>query len=431
MPDFSYTVIDSAGRTRSGTIPADDRRSAARTLGAQGLRVLSLVSGTAGTSDATASAQASYGSVFDSLGSTSAPASPPANLTKRRFFGAHRTGWDFVDSFHQLHSNGLPMGDAVKLLGQRVSNPALRYLCQSLWRDISEGSSLAGAMGRFPSVFDSGSLYLIEAGENTGNLSPVLKKVLDSYELRENLRAKIFSSITYPATVCALAVGVLALFVFFLIPRLRQIMGSLGTEFPLPVKILIGFSDFLVKGGPFIVASLLVLVFAFLRWRKREENRLQSDRWLLSLPLIGKVILHTETVRMTDLLATLLSSGINATDALRLCERPVGNSLLRQRINLGRQMINDGAAFASAFKKHNILPINDVDILAVGENTGNLADTFAAIARRHISALDRSINNLIRVITTTVLGSTMGLVFICVISIVLTILSVSQGISKH
>jgi type II secretory pathway component PulF len=433
MPDFSYTVIDAAGRTRTGKIPADDRRSAARTLGAQGFRVLSLTAGTAGNSATTtpATAQASHGSVSDALGSATAPAALPSKLTSRRFFGAHRTGWDFIDSFHQLHSNGLPMGDAVKLLGQRVSDPALRYLCQSLWRDISEGLSLANAMGRFPAVFDSGSLHLIEAGENTGNLSPVLKKVLDSYELQENLRTKILSSITYPATVCGLAVGVLALFVFFLIPRLRQIMGSLGTEFPLPVKILIGFSDFLVKGGPFILAALLVFILAFLRWRKNEENRIQSDRWFLSTPLAGKVILHSEIVRMTDLLATLLGSGINATDALRFSERPVGNALLRQRINHGRQMINDGAAFASAFKKHNILPINDIDILAVGENTGNLADTFSAIARRHITALDRSINNLIRVVTTAVLGSTMGLVFICVISIVLTILSVSQSISKR
>jgi type II secretory pathway component PulF len=296
---------------------------------------------------------------------------------------------------------------------------------------MSEGSTLAGAMTRFPVVFDSATLHLVEAGENTGNLVSVVKKVLQSYELRETLRGKILSSIGYPASVCAVAVGVLCLFVFVLIPRIQTIMLSLNGKFPPIVKILIGFSDFLVKGGPFIFAALLLAVFLFKRWRKTPGGRYTSDRWFLKLPLVGKVLYYAETTRMTELLATLMSSGINATDALRLCERPIANSVLQKQLNDGRQMINDGAAFASAFKRHAILPRQDLDILAVGENTGSLSDTFQNIARRHIVALDAAISRLTRVITVVVMTGTVSLVFICVISVIFPILSVSQNLTRH
>lgn len=436
MPSFSYIALDAANRSRSGTLDAEDRRSAARQLAGRGLRLLSLQAATSTntaqhrehvlenvTADTTGSAASSPLSVLEGAA--------PKRLSQRRLFGPHRTGWDFVDSFYQLHANGLPMGDSVKLLGQRVNDPALRYLCQSLWRDMSEGATLAGAMSRHPVVFDSATLHLVEAGENTGNLVPVLRKVLDSYELREALRGKIFSSIGYPLGVCAMALGVLSIFVFFLVPRMESIMRNLKGDFPWTVKALMGFSDFLVKGGPFIAVVLAALAWGFVRWRRGEAGRMISDRWLLRLPVAGAVFLHTETVRMTDLLATLLSSGINASDALRLCERPVENRVLRQRLGAGRQMINDGAAFASAFKRHAILPASDVDILAVGENTGSLADTFQSLARRHITALDKSVKRMIRVVTGIVFSGTVALVFLCLISIIMTVLSVSKGVMKH
>ncbi|MDR3229614.1 MAG: type II secretion system F family protein [Puniceicoccales bacterium] len=434
MATFTYNALDTAGRSRHGTLKAEDRRSAARLLAAQGLRVLSLVAGESeadsANDSAADSAEKSSGRSADSSASV-LDDPPPKKLSRRRLFGAHKAARDFVDSFYQLHANGLPMGDAVKLLGQRVSDPSLRYLCQSLWRDMSEGATLAGAMGRFPAVFDSSTLYLVEAGEGTGNLVPVLKKILNSQELQENLRSKVLSSIGYPAGVCSLAIGVLCLFVFFLMPRLEKIMKSLRGEYPAPVKILMGISDFLVKGGPFIAVALALVVVAVVRWRKSDAGRLKSDRLLLNTPVLGKVVLHTETVRMTDLLATLMSSGINASDALRLCERPVENRVLRQRLFAGRQMINDGAAFASAFKRHSILPIADIDFLTVGENTGSLADTFATIAKRHVVALDKAIGILIKTVTGVVFGSTVGLVLLCVLSIVMTILSVSGNVTKR
>ncbi|MDR1816773.1 MAG: type II secretion system F family protein [Puniceicoccales bacterium] len=448
MALFSYSALDASGQARNGKINAEDRRSAARRLAAQGLRVLNLGGGDTAAGDGS-DAKKSAGDDADphfggtggngGNGGTGAGGASgsmldgpmPKKLSSPRLFGPHRTGWAFIDSFHQLHSNGLSMGDSVKLLGQRVSDPALRYLCQSLWRDMSEGATLAGAMSRFPVVFDSATLHLVEAAEATGNLVPVLKKVLASLELREGLRGKILSSVSYPAGICALALGVLCLFVLVLMPRLEKMMKALKGEYPWPVKALTALSDFLVRGGPFLLIALLIGLWAFLRWRKTERGRLTSDGWALRIPVLGPVVTHINTVRMTELLATLMGSGINATDALRLSERPVENLVLRARLNAGRQMINDGAAFASAFKRHALLPLNDLDILSVGENTGSLADTFAAISRRHVAALDKAVSRLIKVVTAVVFGGTVILVLMCVLSIVMTILSVSQSIGQR
>ncbi len=422
MPSFSYKALDASGASRTGTLEAEDRRAAARLLAAQGLRVMTLQSGATEPAGRSAPEPGAYAS------SGSAASGMPRSLQKKRLLGPHSVGWDFIDSFYQLHSNGLPMGDAVKLLTVRVSNPALQFLCQSLWRDMSEGATMAGAMSRFPAVFDPATIYLIEAGENTGNLLPVLKKVLDSYTMREDLRSRILSSITYPIGVCSLAAAVLGLFVFFLMPRLEHVMRNLKGDFSWSVKLMMGFSDFLVKGGPFLFIAGLLVVLGISQWRKTAEGRKKTDTWLLKIPLLGPVVLHTEIVKMTELLATLMSSGINASEALRLTERPVANMVLRERLSAGRLMINDGAAFASAFKRHHILPLDDLDILAVGENTGSMAETFQNISKRHVKGLDKSIQRMLRVITVTVLGLTVSLVFVCMISILMTIFNVSQNL---
>ncbi len=419
MPTFTYKAVDAGGKTRTGGIEAEDRRSAARKLAGQGFRVVALHAGNR-LPDVIAGAQK-----FSDSGEM------PAKLKQKRFFGTHRSGWDFIDSFYQLHESGLAPGDAVKLLSQRVNDPALRFLCQSLWRDIGEGATIAGAMSRFPAVFDNSTIYLIEAGENTGNLLPVLKKLLADFQVREDLRAKIISGISYPIFLCFIAVAILALFVFFLVPKMEQMMANLSGEFPWTVKALVAFADVLVKGGPFIALAIFVGSFALSRWRKTESGREKTDSVLLKIPLLGKVIAHTEIISMTNLLSTLLGSGINTTEALRLSERPVDNRVLRGRLSASRQMINDGAAFASAFKRHAVLDLSDLDILSVGENTGSLADTFQMISKRHVTGLDKTMKRLLNVLVTIVFGSTVSLIFVCMVSIFLTILSVSQNILKH
>lgn len=416
---FNYIARNPAGKIFSGTIDAPDRRTAAQRLARRGLTPTALANEAAGEN-------ALKKAGIPQQSSAPAVEDHPA-LHKKRAFGPHKTGRSFLEKIYSLMTSGLPAGDAIKLLGQRVNDPALRALCLRVWHDLSEGVPLAGALSRFPEVFATADVRLIEAGEATGTLAPVIKRLLEHIESRETLRSKIIASLLYPICIIALACGVIALFIFFLMPMLQEMMEKLGGEMNVFNKILIALSQVIIYGVPIAVVAAIVGFFATKNWRESEEGRTKTDGWALQIPLIGKILVNVEASRLCSLLATLMENGLNTPDAMRLAERASGNVVQQHRISEARRLISDGASFTNAFRRHEVLPIIDLDIVTVGESTGTLPAAFAQLARSHEKDLDSALNRFIVVLSSVVLGSAVTIVFLCLLSIVMTILSVSQS----
>ena len=244
----------------------------------------------------------------------------------------------------------MPVGDAVKLMASRVTEPSLRALCRGLWRDLSEGRNLSAALAKRPVVFDEATVRLVEAGEATGSLVPVLNRVRESYGKREELRSRVLAALGYPVLLTLMATGVLGLFVFVIMPIMEKMMVQLGGKFPWYVKALMAAATFVVKGSPII---LVVLALVFFRLKKAREDvavKRAQDAFALKIPLAGKAMVHAEASRLADLLSTLLGSGVNAAQALRLAERPVSNSELRARFGDARRRVHDGTAISVALK---------------------------------------------------------------------------------
>lgn len=411
MPRFAYDATDADGRRRSGEIEAEDRRAAARRLAAMRLGV----------------------SRLEPLGGASRAASADEHpaLRRPRHFGAHPVAVAFIGGFVELHEGGMPAGDAVRLMTARVTEPALRSLCRALWRDLSEGAPLAAAMAKHPVVFDEASVRLVEAGETTGELAPVLRRVAESYERRETLRARVLAALGYPCLLMLMAGAVLTLFVFVIMPVMERMMTALGGGFPWHVRALMAGAVLLVKGAPILVPLVLLIIFRIRKARTDEAVRRRQDALALRTPLLGPPLRHAEAARLADLLATLLGSGVNAAQALRLAEKPIANSALRARFSEARRRVHDGASISAALRDTGILDTEDTDLVAVGEQAGALPRAFAAVAERRRRALDASIAAGVRWFTGVFLGGVVGLVFFCLVTIVTTILSVSQNISTH
>lgn len=410
MARFEYVAVDAAGASVKGALDATDARAASRRLAAKNLRVSSLV---------------------QSGGKAKVVADSPEDhplLHRRRAFGVHPAAFAFARSFRELHEGGLPVGDAVKLLATRVTEPSLRALCKGVWRDLSEGMSLSASMSKRPEVFDEATLYLIAAGEATGNLVPVLGRVIESYESREAMRAKVIGAIWYPVFICLFATGVLGLFVFFIMPRMETMMKSLGGEFPLPVKLLTGAATLAVKGSPVIILLLVVVFFSLKKARARADARRRQDAALLKVPMLGQAFLHAEATRMAELLSTLLSSGVNAAQALKLVEKPVANTELRARFVAARRRVHDGTAISAALKDTGVFESEDLDLASVGENSGGLPRSFGSIAIRRRKALDATLTLIVRTLSVTFFGFSVGLIGFCLISIVMTIMSVTKNV---
>lgn len=356
-------------------------------------------------------------------------AAPSTSFLKRKAsINGEKVALGFLRKLLQLNSSGLPIGDAIKTLSRRVTDPALKELSTLLWRDLSEGLALALAMSRYPKTFDTSIVHLIEAGEATGNITPILRNIIELLETRAELRKKLAASLVYPIFISCVALGVVGLFLLFLLPRIQTMLLSLGGELSLSAKILIGFGDFLLTKGPFVLVLLTVMIVGFFQWRKTTAGLKTSDRILIKAPLIGPILINADLSRISNLMATLLESGVTMNETLKLAEKSIKNTTLQQRFIASRTMINDGAAFSVATSRNQLFPSMDIDILSVGENTGNLVKSFKEIYKTHAEELTTQL----KMVTTTISSAAMlfafSLVTILTLGIVTSIMQLSQSL---
>jgi general secretion pathway protein F len=295
----------------------------------------------------------------------------------------------------ELHGSGLPVGDSIRILSQRLSDKEQGAIAQTLWRDLSEGSTLAGAMSRQPRCFPSSISYVIEAGEATGNLAPVLRKVIDYLEEKQGIRKKMIASMAYPAFICTIATAVVILFMTVLLPQIQGMLDRLGGE---------------------------------MTW-STESGLSRTDSWLLKLPLLGKIFYFSDLFQVGNLISTLLESGINTTETLRLTERTVKNTALRERFNIARGQVNEGLSIAQAFQRNQFMPDLAVDILTVGENTGNLAHSMNEITKGFRNELTARLTKLTTLVSTGALICAFILVALIAMGIVTSVFQVSRSLS--
>lgn len=428
MPKFQYKARTPSGESETGSLEAPDRRQATQRLTAKGLHPLSLQeinqSGTGARS-----LRKRIHAQLALLSTKKNESSEGVNPRKSGHPKKEKAGLTFLQRLLELHSSGLPAGDSVKILSQRLSQPELKTLAQTLWRDLSEGSTLAGALARQPNYFNSSSTYVIEAGEATGNLVPILTKVIDYLEEKQAIRQKMLASMLYPAFICTVAIGVVILFLTVLLPQIQGMLERLGSEMTWSARLLIGGADLLIHFGPFILAILAVLALALRQWRQTKTGRARSDAWLLRLPLLGKIALHGDLFQLGNLVSTLLQSGINTTETLRLTERTVQNHALRERFHTARQQVNEGLSIAQAFRRNDLMPDLALDVLAVGENTGNLAQSMTEITKGFRQELTQRLERLTTLVSTGALVAAFLLVALIAIGIVTSVFQVSQSLS--
>ncbi len=405
MPAFQYKAIDANGKSVSGTLEATDRRGVLRRLQSMQVRPVRVDE----LKDRKQSLSRDPDEAF-SPDSAAPPVDPPQRRIRLNLQSNEALGLNFLKRLLDLHSSGMPLGDSVRLLNQRITDPQLKELAQALWRELSEGRPLAEALRTQPKVFSESITYVIEAGEATGRLVPILERIVAHLEEKREIQRNLIRGISYPLFLVAAALSVAAFLVFYLLPRVRRILASLGGEMNWAMWVLIEGSNFLLKFGPFLLLALAILLVAAFQWRRTPKGRLSSDGLLLRIPLLGRIFLHSELFQMTSLVGTLVGSDINMTETLRLTERTIRNRALRIRFRLARTQVNEGLSLSQAFSRNRIMPPLSLDILSVGENTGNIAHSLNEISLQ----FRRDLDNRLRLMTTAITSGAMILAFLLV-----------------
>lgn len=420
MADFSYSARDRGGQVVSSKVQASDRKEALRKIRSRGLTPIKVSAG--GSVAVSAPVKVKKKNPDRSKAVLGAKSNKKIKVSGKHVL-------PFLKSFHELHKSGLPIAEALRILSSRVKDPAQQKINRNILRSIQEGKSFSDSLADMSQVFDAGSINLIGAGEMTGNLHVVLERLIEYMENRRAMRNRVATAMVYPCIILVAALIVVGIFLFVLMPKMQSLFDSLGGQLPLATRMLLGLADFLLYVGPFLVGGIFVLVIALWRWHKTDTGAMLLDRLLLKVPLVGNMIIYSETTQITQTLGLLLENGVTTVEAFTLTGRTIGNRYVAEEFKDVRQKVIEGTAVSNALETMGIMPDIMLDLIAVGENTGNLVPSLYEVTRIFQQRLGGILTTLTGVISLGALLFAFMFVALIAFGIVSAIFNVSSSLS--
>ena len=335
----------------------------------------------------------------------------------------------FVSELADLLEAGMTLGQALQALAnQGEDTSAQKYVCQDLCDRIVRGENFSDACARHPKTFPPLFSNMLRAGEASGAMVEVLRRLGEHYERDDNMRGKIKSALSYPVIV--LCFGVMAVIgaLVWIIPQFQKVFDSMGASLPLPTLILIGMSDFMIHYGWTLIIGAVVFVSWFRKWKKTEKGLRTLDGWKLRAPLIKGIVASGAYSSLAFTMKTLLSNGVNVLQALKICEETCGNAVIGDALRTARQRVTDGTTISGPLASSGVFPRMMTDMLAVGEQAGDMAASLEHIGKRYQKDMDRNITAFTNALEPILIVAIAGVVGFVAIAILMAVFKVSSSI---
>ena len=300
----------------------------------------------------------------------------------------------FTRQFSVMIDAGLPLVQCLEILGTQQENKNFQKVLLAVRQDVEGGSSLADAMKKHPQAFDNLYTNMIAAGEAGGILDTILKRLAVYIEKAVKLRSQVKSAMIYPVAVVSIAGLVVGVILWKVIPTFAALFAGLGAQLPLPTRIVIGMSNWLVRLLPFLVIGGILGVIAIRRYYVTHKGRRVIDGLLLKLPVMGMLLQKISVARFCRTLSTLMSSGVPILDGLEITARTSGNAIIEDAIMVTRKSVEGGQTLAQPLKGTGVFPSMVVQMISVGEQTGALDTMLSKIADFYEDEVDTAVGNL-------------------------------------
>ena len=297
----------------------------------------------------------------------------------------------FTRQFSVMIDSGLPIAQALNILSEQSDSKALRNVTGLIAKDIESGATLAESFRKYPRIFDDLFTNLIEAGESGGVLDVVLQRLSGYIEKAASLKSKVKSAMVYPITIISVAVLVIMFMMIFIIPTFAKMFKDMGSELPLPTKIVLGLSDFVRGYWWAIVGGVFGGIWAFKRYYATDKGSQVVDAFALKIPIIGMLIRKVAVARFTRTLGTLISSGVAILEALRITARASGNRVVEKAVMNARTAVASGRTLADPLRAAPVFPPMVVHMISVGETTGALDAMLGKIADFYEDEVDNAV----------------------------------------
>lgn len=301
----------------------------------------------------------------------------------------------FTRQFATMIDAGLPLVQCLELLGNAEPHKGFKQIISDIKSDIESGSTLADAMRKHPGAFDNLYVSLIEAGEVAGILDTIMNRLANQMEKASKLRRKIRSAFTYPIAVSVIAVLVVFVMLYKVIPTFEAMFTDMGGgELPAPTQFVITLSEFVQSNFLLLTGAMIGVTALIMFILKYEPTRAIFDRMILKAPLFGPLVRKTAVARFTRTLGTMVSSGVPIVDSLEIVANTSGNMTVQKAILHVRERISEGQNMVDPLMETGIFPSMVVQMIGVGESTGALDTMLTKIADFYEDEVDVAVENL-------------------------------------
>jgi type IV pilus assembly protein PilC len=289
---------------------------------------------------------------------------------------------------------GLTLVQALYSLAEDVENQKMKAVITDLGAKILAGLSFSEALKAHPNVFNKMYVNLIKVGEIGGNLEKILRSLADYIESSEALKKKVMAALYYPVTVLSFAFLIVSGLFIFIIPRFAEIYKGFGAALPGPTLVFLNFAEFFKNFYWLIFIVIIGGTWLFLRFIKTPAGTMWFDRFKLSMPLVGPLIQKIVISRFAKTLALLYQSGVPIIDSMSMVASSCGNSVVEKAILQASNQVLDGENIAGTLDKSKIFPVMVINMIDVGERTGNLSDMLNKVSEYYESQVNSTINGL-------------------------------------
>jgi type IV pilus assembly protein PilC len=430
MPTYQYEALNSAGKPQKGTVEAASSEEAIQQIKTQGyfptaVREQKVKGGTSGGAAATKVKKKKKKGDFSAL---SIGGVGQKKLTL------------FTRQLSTLQDAGLPLLRSVQILEGQQKPGLLKSILGAVAEDVEAGTTLSDSMAKHPKAFDRLYCKMVNAGEIGGVLDLILQRLANFMEKAQRLRRRIIGAMIYPTVVICISVLIVTGIMYFVIPKFQDIFNDFAVELPGLTKWLIGASMWVAgKGSPnqtipgwvWIIASPFILFFLFKLVRKTAPGRAFTDIVRLKLPIVGGLVRKTSIARFTRTLGTLISAGVPILEAIMITRDTSGNYVYEQALTKVHDSIREGETFAGPLREAKVCDALVVNMIDVGEETGDLDTMLMKIADNYDEEVDvavQSLLSLLEPLLVVVLGGIVGTIVLALfLPLVKMIESVSGG----
>jgi type II secretory pathway component PulF len=379
MPQFAYKARRRSGEVVNGTLEVQDRAAALMQVERMGLFPVAITVSKEGAPAPGARTSAPRASLSAVL--------PPAlrAWTQRQRRPRMQEVATFTQQMSNLLHSGMPLTVALNSMTHLDSKGIPPEVSRQLRQDVMEGRSLSDAMAKQPVIFSDMYVNMVRAGEQSGALVDVLRRLADHYSRFAEVQSKFKSALIYPAIVACVGILIIVFFMTFMLPRFMKIFEGMKVQLPAATQMLISLSNFFGNwmNWVFILLGITAVAILFIRYKATEAGIRRIDAFKMNAPVLGRVMRLNLFGQFARTLSTLLQNGVPVLTALKITEQVMPNRVLKEAIAQTREAVTDGKTIAEPLARSKVFPQLMIDLLKIGEETGdvpgalrNIADTY-------------------------------------------------------